>query len=244
MALPIDPLIDPLFFPMTRTIAIGDIHGCLRAFDALLAAIDLQKTDILVPVGDYIDRGPDSKGVIDRLIELREQTQLFPLMGNHEEMMLSVLDRRREPFGWLNHGGHNTMESYGFAGDLSVIPASHREFLESLLPYYESPTHIIVHANYDSQMRMENQSADLLRWVKISHQTPKPHFSGKHAVMGHTHHPEGQIVQLPHLTCIDTYCYGGKWLTALELETQRIWQSTPEGEVREFMLEPVPSPAS
>ena len=114
---------------MTRTIAIGDIHGCLRAFDALLAAIDLQKTDILVPVGDYIDRGPDSKGVIDRLIELREQTQLFPLMGNHEEMMLSVLDRRREPFGWLNHGGHNTMESYGFAGDLSVIPASHREFL-------------------------------------------------------------------------------------------------------------------
>ncbi|MFM7929512.1 MAG: metallophosphoesterase family protein [Pirellula sp.] len=82
---------------MTRTIAIGDIHGCLRAFDALLAAIDLQKTDILVPVGDYIDRGPDSKGVIDRLIELREQTQLFPLMGNHEEMMLSVLDRRREP---------------------------------------------------------------------------------------------------------------------------------------------------
>jgi len=46
------------------------------------------------------------------------------------------------------------------------------------------------------------------------------------------------------LTCIDTYCYGGKWLTALELETQRVWQSTPEGEVREFMLEPVPSPAS
>jgi serine/threonine protein phosphatase 1 len=158
-------------------------------------------------------------------------------------MMLGVLDRRREPFGWLNHGGHNTMESYGFVGDLSVIPDSHRQFLESLLPYYESPTHIVVHANYDSQMRMENQSNELLRWVKISHQTPKPHFSGKHVVMGHTHHPEGQIVQLPYLTCIDTYCYGGKWLTALELETQRVWQSTPDGQVREFVLEPISNPA-
>ena len=77
---------------MTRTIAIGDIHGCLAAFDALLAAIEPTQQDILVPVGDYIDRGPDSKGVIDRLIELKEKTVLFPLMGNHEEMMLGVLD--------------------------------------------------------------------------------------------------------------------------------------------------------
>lgn len=223
---------------MTRTIAIGDIHGCLGALDALLAAIGPTPEDIVVTVGDYIDRGPDSKGVIERLMELKSKTQLFPLMGNHEEMMLSVLDRRREPFGWLNHGGHKTMESYGFVGDLSVIPTSHREFLESLLPYYESPSHIIVHANYDSQMKMENQSVDLLRWVKISQQTPKPHFSGKHVVMGHTHHPEGQIVQLPYLTCIDTFCYGGKWLTALDLQSQQVWQSTIEGEVREFALEP------
>jgi serine/threonine protein phosphatase 1 len=93
-----------LDFSMTRTIAIGDIHGCLGALDALLAAIGPTQEDIVVTVGDYIDRGPDSKGVIERLMELQSQTQLFPLMGNHEEMMLSVLDRRREPFGWLNHG--------------------------------------------------------------------------------------------------------------------------------------------
>ncbi|MBU6385097.1 MAG: metallophosphoesterase [Planctomycetes bacterium] len=229
---------------MTRTIAIGDIHGCLTALDALLAAIEPTAQDVLIPVGDYIDRGPDSKGVIDRLMELKEKTKLFALLGNHEEMMLGVLDRKREPFAWLNHGGHKTMESYGFEGDLSVIPESHRAFLESLLPYYETPTHIVVHANYDPQMRMENQPPDLLRWVKISHQTPKPHFSGKHVVMGHTHHPEGQIVQLPHLTCIDTFCYGGKWLTALELESQHVWQSSPEGEVREFDLEPMPTPAN
>lgn len=226
---------------MTRTIAVGDIHGCLKAFDALLETIQPSQEDVFVTIGDYIDRGPDSKGVIDRLIELQSRTQLKPIMGNHEEMMLAVLKREREPFGWINHGGLQTMESYGFEGDLSVIPDSHRAFMEQLLPYYESDHLIASHANYDAQMRMENQSVDMLRWLKISARMPRPHFSGKHVLVGHTHHPEGEIVRLPHLTCIDTYCYGGKWLTAIEWPTQRVWQSNPEGEVREIVLEPLES---
>ena len=72
---------------MPRTIAIGDIHGCLGPFDAILNAISPGASDTVVTVGDYIDRGPDSKGVIERLLELRRVTQLVPLMGNHEEMM-------------------------------------------------------------------------------------------------------------------------------------------------------------
>jgi serine/threonine protein phosphatase 1 len=225
---------------MPRTIAIGDIHGCLGPFDAILEAISPGAGDTVVTVGDYIDRGPDSKGVIERLLELSRRTQLVPLMGNHEEMMLAVLNRTREPFGWINHGGHQTMESYGFSGDLSVIPESHREFLSNLLPYYETDSHFVVHANYDPQMRLENQSIEFLRWTKLTERMPRPHFSGKHAIMGHTHNRNGDIVRAPHLTCIDTHCYGGKWLTALDWSCGKVWQASLDGSFREFDLEPLP----
>ena len=68
-----------------RTIAIGDIHGCSAAFAAILAAIDIQPDDTLITLGDYVDRGIDSKGVLDQLIELESRCHLIPLMGNHEE---------------------------------------------------------------------------------------------------------------------------------------------------------------
>jgi len=216
---------------MARTIVIGDIHGCLAAFDALLKAIQPTESDTLVTVGDYVDRGPDSRGVIDRLIELQQKVRLFPLMGNHEEMMLDVLERRIEPYGWLNHGGVQTMESYGFSGDLTVVPDSHRQFLEGLLPFYENATHFVVHANYDPRLELSQQPGELLRWVKLTELLPGPHLSGKQAVVGHTHDRQGQIYRSPHLVCIDTYCYGGRWLTALELESGDVWQATQEGEL-------------
>ena len=78
-----------------RLIAIGDIHGCLTALDTLLDAIAPTSSDIIVTLGDYVDRGPDSRGVIDRLIELGRQTRLIGLLGNHEEMMLDVIRARR-----------------------------------------------------------------------------------------------------------------------------------------------------
>jgi serine/threonine protein phosphatase 1 len=216
---------------MPRTIAIGDIHGCLAAFDALLKAIALTPEDTLVTVGDYIDRGPDSKGVVDRLLELRERVNLVPLMGNHEEMMIDVLERRIEPYGWLNHGGVQTMESYGFSGDLNVVPEAHLDFLKNLRPYFENDTHFVVHANYDPRKPLAEQPTELLRWVKLTEMMPPPHVSGKLAVVGHTHDRNGEILRLPHLVCIDTYCYGGRCLTAMELQSGEIWQATREGEL-------------
>ncbi len=217
---------------MRRTIAIGDIHGCLEALDALLDAIKPTKNDTIVTVGDYVDRGPDSRGVIERLMQLEETTNLIPLMGNHEEMLIAVLDRQMEPYGWLNHGGVETMESYGFSGDLNCIPPSHRDFLKRLGEYYENDTHFVVHANYDPDQELADQPSDLLRWVKISNVLPGPHLSGKKAIVGHTHDRQGEIFQVPHLVCIDTYCYGGKWLTAMELETGKVWQANPDGSMR------------
>jgi serine/threonine protein phosphatase 1 len=214
-----------------RTIVIGDIHGCLQALDAILAAIRPQPNDTLVTVGDYVDRGPDSKGVIERLLSLREQVQLVPLLGNHEEMMLDALEKRIEPFGWLNHGGAQTLESYGFTGDTNVVPETHLEFLRTLQPYFENDTHFVVHANYDPRLPLAEQPTELLRWVKLTERMPGPHVSGKIAVVGHTHDRQGEILKLPHLICLDTYCYGGRWLTAMDLNSQMVWQATRQGEL-------------
>ncbi len=217
---------------MPRTIAIGDIHGCLAALNGLLDAIKPTKEDTIITVGDYIDRGPDSRGVIERLIKLEETTNLVPLMGNHEEMLMAVLDREMEPYSWLNHGGVETMESYGFSGDLNCVPQSHRDFLGRLGDFYENETHFVVHANYDPDLPLDDQPPELLRWVKISNVLPEPHFSGKMAVVGHTHDRQGEVFQVPHLVCIDTYCYGGKWLTAMDLGTGEVWQANPDGSLR------------
>lgn len=216
---------------MPKTLVIGDIHGCLQAFDAILQAADLQPDDTLVTVGDYVDRGPDSKGVIERLIQLRDRVQLVPLLGNHEQMMLDSLDGKIAPYGWFNHGGVQTLDSYGFSGDPKVIPESHMDFLRGLASYYETDTHFIVHANYDPTLPLEEQPNDLLRWVKLTERMPGPHISGKKAIVGHTHDREGQILRVPHLVCIDTYCYGGRWLTAIDIESNAIWQATRSGEL-------------
>ncbi len=218
---------------MPRTIAIGDIHGCLDALNALLNAIQPTRDDTIVTVGDYVDRGPDSNGVLERLLQLEQTTNLVALMGNHEEMLIAVLERQIEPYSWLNHGGVETMDSYGFAGDLACVPKSHRDFLKRMEDFYENDTHFIVHANYDPGLPFAEQPSDLLRWVKISNVLPGPHISGKRAVVGHTHDRQGDIFEVPHLVCIDTYCYGGKWLTALDLETGKVWQANPDGSMRD-----------
>ena len=84
----------------SRTIAIGDIHGCSVALDALLEAIRPRPADYVVTLGDYINRGPDSRGVIERLIELENQCRLVPLLGNHDQTKLDV-PSGKYPINWL-----------------------------------------------------------------------------------------------------------------------------------------------
>ena len=213
-----------------RLIAIGDIHGCLAALESLLAAINPQPDDTIVALGDYVDRGPDSKGVIDCLIDLRNRCNLVAIHGNHEEMMLQVIRDRQPPYHWLQYGGVDTLDSYGFCGDMSVIPANHMEFFADMQNYYETETHFFVHANYDPDVPLEKQNKHYLRWLKLSDETPLPHQNGKRAVVGHT--PDDEIFDIGHLICIDTHCYGGGWLTALEVHSGTIWQSNIEGELR------------
>ncbi len=215
-----------------RLIAIGDIHGCSAALDAILAAIDPQAHDTLVALGDYVDRGPDTKGVIDRLIELRSKCELVCLHGNHEEMMLDVVRDTQPPFRWLQYGGVETLDSYRFAGDMSVVPQTHRDFFASMRDFYETDDFFFVHANYDPDLPLNEQPRQLVRWQKLTDVVPGPHQNGKRAIVGHTHDRNGEIFDIGHLVCIDTFCYGGGWLTAMDVNSGKLWQSNMAGELR------------
>jgi serine/threonine protein phosphatase 1 len=215
-----------------RTIAVGDIHGCAAALKTLLNTIAPTPDDTIVTLGDYVDRGPDSRGVIDQLIELSKHCRLVPLMGNHEEMMLEVVRDKQQPYRWLQHGGVDTLDSYGFYGDMSVVPETHLEFFRSMRDFFETDSHFFVHANYNPDVPLERQSIHALRWQKLTEVTPGQHYSGKRAIVGHTHDRGGEIFDVGHLVCIDTYCYGGRWLTALDVTSGKIWQADSEGNLR------------
>lgn len=221
-----------------RLIAIGDIHGCLEPLDMLLRAISPVQGDTIVTLGDYVDRGPDSKGVVDRLIELKSQCELIALQGNHEEMMLDVVKGKKPHFRWLQYGGVQTLDSYGFIGDLNIIPEDHHAFFDSMVDYYESEDHLFFHANYDADKEASNQDVYALRWRKLTESAPQPHLSGKRAIVGHTHDPTGEILDLGHIVCLDTYCYGGGWLTAFDTQSGKVWQASMDG--RERVFEPSP----
>jgi serine/threonine protein phosphatase 1 len=217
---------------MPRTIAIGDIHGCDRALDALLTAIAPTSEDLIITLGDVVDRGPGSRQVVELLLQLPNRCQFLGIMGNHEEMMLKVVADRQPPQYWLQYGGVATLDSYGFCGNLNVIPPEHVQLLQGFRPFYETATHFFVHANYDPRKPLDQQSVGMLRWKRLDEHLPGPHVSGKKAVLGHTADQSGEIFSLKHLVCIDTYCHGGQWLTALDVESGQIWQASDTGQLR------------
>ncbi len=102
-------------------IAIGDIHGCVDTLDALLSRLAPAEDDHLIFIGDYIDRGPDSKGVIDRLLTLRQSQQCTFLRGNHEAFMLAYLQDREFEL-WGMNGGVATLRSYAADGQNVLSP--------------------------------------------------------------------------------------------------------------------------
>lgn len=223
-----------------RTIAIGDIHGCSRALETLLAAVNPGPSDTVVTLGDLIDRGPDTRGVIDRLIDLRSSGRLIPVLGNHEQMLLDVLAGRLDAFYWLYCGGEAVLSSYGIVSP-SEIPDAHLTFLGEGRNYFETETHFFTHASYDPVLPLGEQPEELLRWSSLRDRIPGPHHSGKVAVVGHTAQRSGEVLDLGHLICLDTYCYGGRWLTAIDLDGSRLWQANQHGELRHAQGVPLSS---
>lgn len=225
-----------------RILAIGDIHGCSIAFDTLLASVQPQPNDKIITLGDYVDRGPDSKGVIDRLIALHEAGQLTALRGNHELMMLEARDsaalpkavRRLKKSQWQAKGGDATLASYaksGKAGKLADVPDKHWDFIENVcVGWHETETHFFVHANAHPDIPLAEQPEHMLFWEKF--RNPAPHFSGKTMVCGHTSQKTGVPLNVGHAICIDTRAYGKGWLTCLDVTSGKVWQANQAGSVR------------
>ncbi len=216
----------------SRTIAIGDIHGCLAALETLLAAVGPQPDDTIITLGDYVDRGPNCRGTLERLIELGRQCRLIPLLGNHDDMMLKVHDGRDDLYiDWLLFGGNATLESYGTIR-LEDVPAAHIDFLRGCRLFYESDRFIYMHGSYRAELPLAAQSPETLLWDSIKTRQPGPHYSGKKAIVGHASQKTGEVFDLGYLKCIDTCAYGDGWLTALDVETGRLWQANKAGVMR------------
>lgn len=213
-----------------RRIAIGDIHGCELALARLLSEIQPSADDLFITLGDHVDRGHNSRGVIEQLLSLQQTARTVHLMGNHEIMMLNVLDNPADFEFWLRNGGEQTLASY--EGSTDNVPDTHIEFLRGCIPFHEMEDCFFVHANYSHDLPLDRQPDYTLFWEHLTAHLPAPHVSGKKAYVGHTPQRDGSIFMLPHLICLDTYCYGGQFLTAMDVDTGEVWQADPQGRLR------------
>lgn len=229
---------------MTRCLAIGDIHGCFRSLTTLLDRVAIQDDDLLITLGDYVDRGPQSREVIDWLIAFDRTNRLVPLLGNHEQMMLAarndVMERRR----WAQYGANDTLDSYTDPGRgvamIDDIPGEHWRFIANrLVLYHETDTHLFVHGSVDPDKPMEAQQIETLAWKKYSDAFPG-HASGKPVVCGHTSQKSGLPTTNGQAICIDTNACRGGWLTCLDTDSGAMWQANETGESRTLHLDDLP----
>jgi serine/threonine protein phosphatase 1 len=224
-----------------RILAIGDIHGCSRALATLLGMVNPRPEDLVITLGDYVDRGPDSFGVVEQLRALHRTGRLVALLGNHEEMMLAARQGPDNLTGWLACGGRQALASYSVLGDggkLVDVPDEHWDFLENgCSDWYETESHLFAHANVNPDMPMDEQPGYMLRWEAIDNSAP--HCSGKVLICGHTQQRSGLPLDLGHAVCIDTWAYGSGWLTCLDVKSGRVWQANEAGRQRTFYLDEV-----
>lgn len=216
-----------------RLIAIGDVHGCVHALDALIDAIAPAPSDRLIFLGDLIDQGRDTREALDRVIELKQRCAVVLIQGNHEEMLFAARENEKALRYWENCGGAATLNSYRFGGSLKDIPDERWLLLNECRPCYETESHIFTHANYHPDVPMLLQPDYQLRWALFEPDKMQPHVSGKPVFVGHTEQVHGEVLDLGFATCIDTACWRNGWLTAIEASTKHIWQASRWGLLRD-----------
>ena len=179
--------------------AIGDTHGCAKTFAALLDQIQLSPSDELFMLGDYIDRGPDSKGVVDQVWKLREDGyRVHCLMGNHEQMLLESL----MPGGelsyetWLHNGGEAALRSFGLQDNspVSLIPKPYLKFFAQLDLHLESNGYILVHAGLNFEDPDPLNDVNGLLWIRDFYDSIDLEWlDGRIILHGHTPKAANQI---------------------------------------------------
>lgn len=228
--------------PGARAYAVGDIHGCLDLLDTLLARIEadaaarpLKKTWIVF-LGDLVDRGPASRGVVERLMHYRPAfaTPVF-LAGNHEEILLRVLGGEPEILkDWLKFGGAECVESYGLdpaalkrlepaaAAERirAAIPPEHVAFLEGFADTFRFGDYLFVHAGIRPGIDLAEQDQFDLRWIREPFLSDQEEH-GLVVVHGHTISPE--VEERPNRIGLDTGAYQFGVLTALGIEDGERW---------------------
>jgi serine/threonine protein phosphatase 1 len=214
---------------MNKIFAIGDIHGCLEKLEALMDQIVMDRqNDTLVFIGDYIDRGKNSREVVDYLIRLQnDYKKVVFLQGNHEQMFMNYLEGVNEGL-YLGNGGRATLDTYGIlisddiAERKAKIPEKHMSFFHSLLSYYETDKYIFVHAGLRPELPLKEQAIDDLLWIRFEFIQNENDF-GKTVIFGHT--PMRDLMISKNKIGIDTGAiYGGK-LTCVELPDVKIYQA-------------------
>lgn len=209
-----------------RTFAFGDIHGCNQLLTTLLNKITPQPNDTLIFLGDLIDRGNDSKGVIDTIWQYEKLCNVITIMGNHEEMMINAIKYTDERKYWFKYGGIETMQSFHQTADLHgilAIPHEYINWLKRLKPYYETDDFIFSHATPFYHLSMQHQTDNGLRW-RFLEANDVGHITGKKIICGHSSQKNGQVLLQGDIICIDTYACGGQKLTALEINKMTAWQ--------------------
>jgi serine/threonine protein phosphatase 1 len=221
--------------------AIGDVHGRSDLLDRLFSRIDDDlvanpvRRPIHVFLGDYIDRGPDSCGVLDRLIQRAETHEAVFLKGNHELFLHQFLREPATLAQWRQYGGLDTLMSYGVASkfnadadELSAIaerlgralPMRHRHFLSRLLNSYSCGDFFFAHAGVRPNVALDQQREQDLLWIRDEFLNYQYDF-GKIVVHGHTPVDEPDI--RPNRINIDTGAYATGKLTCLILEQDKRW---------------------
>ena len=226
----------------SRAYAIGDVHGRLDLLDQLLDRIRIDcarrapRKTYLVFLGDLIDRGPDSRGVIDRLLAdpLPAMKPVY-LMGNHEEAMLAVLEGRKGVlWNWLKFGGAECIESYGLdpvalaqrredeALTLiqNAVPKEHNLFLMSFADTFSFGDYLFVHAGIRPGLPLDRQSPKDLRWIREPFLTD-PGDHGQIVVHGHT--IVESVEEFGSRIGIDTGAYRSGILSAIAIEDEQRW---------------------
>jgi diadenosine tetraphosphatase ApaH/serine/threonine PP2A family protein phosphatase len=198
------------------TFAIGDIHGCHRALLQLLALCRDHaggQHHCFVFIGDYVDRGPDSRSVIAALrdLERRAPANVICLMGNHEDLMLQAIDSG-DPTWWFNNGGGETLQSYG-TRDLGSLPRADIDWIRSLRLSFDDGKRFFAHAGVDPDLALDRQPSEALLWIRGKFHSATRDY-GRLIVHGHTPTRNGRPEIRPNRINIDTACVYGGMLTA------------------------------
>lgn len=215
-----------------RRYAVGDIHGCLQTFKCLVRALKLTAHDTLYLLGDYIDRGPDSKGVLDYLMQLHMDTDIIvhPLMGNHEKMLLNAVNRGEEAWQfWFGNGGWATLQQFGVKKP-SDIPPDYINFLSMMPKMLTTDDYVLVHAGLHFGLSDPiNDTPDFFKLWDRDYKVASELIGNRTLVVGHT---KTDILTIrkslsTHHIKLDNGCFdkghiGFGSLVALDLDSREI----------------------